>query len=136
MTTLTLPGKTLHEKRNVLVNLSNRALSPEAETIVFDILYRLKPATDEYDAKGERIQKDAREVQKLPDGPEKIAAFKDLQARLDAREDHEHTVPAPKVKLTVAHLPKEKQSHDGNALGNAAIRYALTPDFFEAPKDE
>lgn len=136
MTTLTLSGKTLHEKRNVLVNLSNRALSPDAESLAFSLLYLIKPQTDEFDAQLKKLQTDAQAIAEQEDGPDKLAALKALQKRSEALDAKEFTIKTPKTRLAVKHLPKDRKGLDGNAQGNAAIRYALTPEFFEEPTDE
>lgn len=133
--TLTLTGKRLNELRNVLVNLANRALpDADAESLAVSMLHLLKPATDRYDDHLKRIRKDAEEAVSLEEGSGKVERLKEIQARMERLEADEHTVPAPKTRLTPKHLPKDKKGVDGNGTGVAAIRFALAPECFAEPE--
>jgi hypothetical protein len=131
---LTLTGKRLNELRNVLTNLANRSLpDADAESIVVSMLHLLKPATDRYDAHFARIKKDGDAVSAMDEGAEKMAAFKDIQKRVERLEEDTHEVPAPKTKLSPKHLPKDKKGVDGNGVAVAAIRFALMPELMDEP---
>lgn len=129
-------GQRLSEIRSGLAVLKEKRLpSSDAESMVASLWQMLRPAFDMYDDIVKKLQKLGSEIQECDDEEVRKELDRELREKAEGLATGMFSIPIPKTKLQVQHLPKAHKGRDGdeNPAGNAAVMIALGDEFFEFP---